>query len=49
MEMSEVILKIPREWELHLRRLVEAGEYETLNDLVLEVLRHEFSLPEDNR
>ncbi len=44
--MVEVVLKMPREWEFRLRQLAEAGEYDSLNVMLLEVIRREFPMPE---
>lgn len=45
MEMSEIKLKIPRLWELRLKQLAEAGEYESVNDMILEHIEQGFSMP----
>ncbi len=44
--MVEVVLKMPKEWEFRLRQLAEAGEYDSLNIMLLEVIRREFPMPE---
>lgn len=46
MEMVDLAIRMPRSWELRLRQLAEAGEYETLNDMLLELLEREFPMPE---